>query len=249
MGIADLIDCLGYTDDTRDCREALSSLDGALYEMKNLYQERVPYAIEEKVGGLCLTWDETFIALIRYAMSTDCMDQMSEQERELWRYLVEFENSHSTSATTDHCDGRADGATDKRIISVDGVIYPLGSYPLYLATKFNGFMVTFDENSQDFKLTYTPFVLAYPHYCFTEKAEEPLFDVPKAYVYDDLDGQLYKIHECKPYNDCGCDEEIIMENNDCHIPGNPPKDPDAIYDDLYKTGCGEGFCPSSTVNK
>jgi len=246
MGLTEYLGCL-VPEENKDCTEALSSLGCALTEMKMIYQERVPYAVQEKTNELCLVWDDIFLALMRYAMSTDCMDNMTSQEREIWRYFVDFEDAYSTSATVDQCNGLADGATDKRILVIDEISYPTKSYPLYLADKPAKFMIYYDENN-DMQYTKTPVIPMFPHYCLDEVAEDPVEDVPKDYVYDNLDSQFYNIHECLPYNICGCETDFILEHNDCHNPGDAPSDPDAIYDDLYKTGCGTGYC-SQTINK
>lgn len=246
MGITDAIACLGEQP-PRDCRDTMSSLDGAAYEMKQIYQERVPYLIEEKVGGLCIIWDETFIALCRYAMSTDCMTAMSAQEREIWRYFVEFEDNHTDSATVENCAGQAVGATDRIILEENGEALELRSYPVRFEQVPYGFMFIPLED-KTFAIALTPDVPDLAEICALEFTLGPLFDVPKSYVYEDLDEVFVNIHNCVPYNDCGCSELVILENNDCHEPGTPPQDPDAIYDDLYKTGCGTEFC-SATVNK
>jgi len=246
MALTDNLTCLYQPPKT--CNEIRTSIDGALIEQKTIYQERLPYTINEVVGGLCLTWNEMFLALCRYAMSTDCLDSMTSQEREIWRYFVEFEDAHSHSAMTDQCEGKADGVTDPREIEIDSIIYPIKSYPLYLQDQKEGFMVMWNEDNGEFELGTTIDVPSMPKYCIDEVAAEPLNDVPKAYVYDDLDSQFVNIHDCKPYNTCGCEDTVILETNDCHNPGDAPSDPDAIYDDLYKTGCTESYC-SVTVNK
>ena len=99
-------------DNTKDsCDQYVRSADCSLQEMQNLYQERLPYVPQEKVGGLCLQWDAEFIALCRYAMSTDCMDGMSAQEKALWRNFVAYEDAMSTSADDTMCNGLAVGCT------------------------------------------------------------------------------------------------------------------------------------------
>ena len=246
MALGEYLGCL-VPEEKKDCTEALSSLGCSLGELKQIYQERIPYTINEIVGGLCLEWDEVFLALCRYAMSTDCMDKMTSQERELWRMLVDFEDANSWSASSSNCNGKADGCTDPRTVEIDHIEYPLRAYPLMLIDIEAKILLFIDDNGNTSGTT-TPIIPSYPQYCLDEYALEPEGGIPKEYVYDDLDGQFYKIHECLPYNTCGCDEDYILENNDCHTPGNPPSDPDAIYDDLYKTGCGTGYC-SQTVNK
>ena len=239
MAITDNLACLYQAPKT--CNEIRTSVGGATYELKQIYQERIPYTITEIVGGLCLEWDEMFLVLCRYAMSTDCMDNMTATERELWRMLVNFEDVHSWSANTDHCRGLADGVTDPRLLEVDNITYPIKSYPLrYINKEDEAMLFIKDDGTTGYVIV--PGLPYYPEYCFSEKGDEPEYGVPKPYVYDDLDGQFYNIHECLPYNSCGCNEDYILEHNDCHNPGDAPSDPDAIFEDLYKTGCGTDYC-------
>ncbi len=247
MGLADNLSCL-IPEPERNCLDNNSSLDGAVQEMKGLYEERLPYMITEKINGFCLVWEDSFLALCRYAMSTDCMDLMTSEETQVWRNFVSFEDAHTYSATDEQCHGNAVGSTDPRIIQFDNATLPLDPRPVMLEDQPPRFTYKWDNDRQDFRLSVVPGVPDYPIYCLDEKSEMPLYDVPKAYVSDDLDGQFVKIHDCEPYNTCGCEDPIILENNDCHTPGTPPADPDAIYNDLYKTGCGTGYC-SETVKK
>ena len=239
MAIEDTLACLYQAPKT--CNEIRTSIGGATAELKQIYQERIPYTISEIVGGLCLEWDEMFLVLCRYAMSTDCMDNMTSVERELWRMLVDFEDANSWLASEDQCEGRADGATDPRTIEFEDVGYPLKSMPLYLEDVPEKILLFVkDDGTTDYEIT--PVIPSFPHYCVDEEGLAPEGGIPKEYVYADLDGQFYKIHECLPYNTCGCDEEVILEHNDCHNPGDLPSDPDAIFEDLYKTGCGSDYC-------
>jgi len=101
------IDCLG--DDYLACKR--ESLDCSTQELQQIFQERFPYTVGETITGECLVWDDTFITLCRYAMSTDCIDEMSAQEKVIWRNFVSYEDAYSTSPTTDMCNGEAVGCT------------------------------------------------------------------------------------------------------------------------------------------
>jgi len=109
---------LNKPDTSLDClidescsTEMYGSLDCSLTELSQIFQERLPYTIGETITGQCVNWSPTFIYLCRYAMSTDCMDAMSAQEKALWRAFVAYEDAMTTSADTDMCSGQAVGCT------------------------------------------------------------------------------------------------------------------------------------------
>ena len=232
------LDCFP-SDHTKTCEEQRGSLACSVFELKNLYQERRPYTLSQQLQGLCIKWEDTFIALCRYAMSTDCMEDMTAAEKEVWRYLTYFEDGHTTSASTEHCNGKAVGATDYISIEDNQGELHTGAFPLTLEDESWGFYRTWDgtdSNGEDIWswhiMKKRPLV---PQYCFDERALEPDFDVPKSYVYDSLDEVFYNIHECLPYNDCECDEYELMIN-DCNDVNNP-----IGPEDIYKTGCGSDY--------
>ncbi len=107
MGVTGL-DCL---EDAVCTVRLLSGVDCAIGEMSNIYQERLPYEMGETITGQCVNWNEAFIYLCRYAMSTDCMNGMSSQEKSIWRAFVAYEDAMTTSATTEMCTGAAVGCT------------------------------------------------------------------------------------------------------------------------------------------
>ena len=234
-------------DDTIDTVDALrGSLACSVFELKSIYQERRPYSISEQVGSLCLKWDNIYLALCRYAMSTDCLENMSADEREIWRHFTYFEDGHTTSASYDNCLGNADGATD--VITIEdwdtGTVYS-GAFPLELKDQKKGFYRVWlgtDQNGNDIWEWKTMDVVPkVPEYCFDERALEPAYDVPKSYVYDSLDTIFYNIHECLPYNDCECKDYELMIN-DCNDVNNP-----IGPEDIYMTGCGSNYQGCSIV--
>ncbi len=124
MGIIGL-DCL---DDNTCVQGFLSGIDCSTAEMSNIYQERLPYEIGETITGQCVNWNEAFISLCRYAMSTDCMNGMSSQEKAIWRAFVAYEDDMTTSPTTDMCSGNVVGCTvpdvngDSFAVCADGTV-------------------------------------------------------------------------------------------------------------------------------
>jgi hypothetical protein len=236
VGISlELAECGLTLEEPRSCLDFESSIDGALFEMKQIYQERVPYALSEQIDGLCVKFDEVFILLCRYAMSTDCMDNFSPDERRIWRNFVSFEEAFTYAATTDNCDGKPDGATDYRKDEFLGVTYE-GSYPVQLVDMPEFTFKYLDLESNSWKWAVKPVTPAVPEFCYLERAQDPVMDVTKAYVYDSLDDIFANIHDCKPYNDCDCKDYELMIN-DCNNPNNP-----IGPEDIYLTGCGEGYC-------
>ena len=213
---------LCITDNTKSsCKEYERSADCALFEMQNLYQERLPYVPQEKVGGLCIQWDDVFIALIRYAMSTDCMDQMSASERELWRMFVEFEDNHTPSASTDHCNGNAVGATDYfDYTDENGTVFEGISVPVMwksISAVSDRFYRWYDKQNDKWHWAIMPIFNMMPQYCLDERALPPTYDVPKAYVYDDLDNLLRSIHDCEPRPECACNDYELYFPHLCEV--------------------------------
>ena len=229
------LDCLLPKDyDDRSCSEQRGGLECGTKELKNVYQERLPYTLKEQVQGLCVKYEEEFILLCRYAMSTDCMDNMNSQERELWRFFTYYEDDHSTSAGRSQCGGRAQAATDHITIEDPntGTVYT-GAFPLFYEDEKWGFYKTLENNKWVWKIM--PKRPMVPQYCFQERAFEPEKAIPKAYVYDALDDIFHNIHECLPYNDCDCKDYELMVN-DCNNPADP-----IGPEDIYKTGCGDDY--------
>ena len=249
MGLIENLGCL-IPEPEKGCLDNNSSIDGAVVEMKNIYQERLPYAIAEQIDGFCLTWEESFLALCRYAMSTDCMDLMTAQEKEIWRQLVAFEDNHTVAADITQCEGQAVGSTEPRSeIASDGKVpdippFPLVPVPVSESFKKPSITYVWDEDLQYFRLGLVPGLNVYPIFCETENSLLPLYDVPKSYVYDDLDMQFVKIEKCLPYNDCGCEGTIPLQINDCESLNNC-----SVYgdceDDIFDTNCGSNYCPDT----
>ena len=102
------IDCLFETNTIACLRE---SVDCSSQELQQIFQERYPYVIGETITGECLVWDESFISLCRYAMSTDCIDGMSAEEKRIWKNFVSYEDLYSTSPDVEMCGGMAIGCT------------------------------------------------------------------------------------------------------------------------------------------
>ncbi len=89
----------------------IMTIDGAMIEFKDVFKEREPYIAVQTLAGLCYKWDETYINLLQVAMSTDSMENMTEDEKRAWYYFVNFQNYHSHSALVSDCNGTAIGCT------------------------------------------------------------------------------------------------------------------------------------------
>jgi len=246
VGLTDNLSCL-VPEPEKNCYDNNASLDGAVVEMKNIYQERLPYVINEQINGFCLIWQDTFIGLCRYAMSTDCMNSMTAPEKEIWRQLVAFEDNHSYSVDATQCDGEAVGSTEPRCERAsDGKVPNMPAFPttpVPVAEEFKKPSLTYvwDSENQYFKLGLVPGLTMYPVFCEDEDSLAPIFDVPKAYVYDDLDMQFVKIERCLPYNDCGCEGTIPLQVNDCESLNNCSTYGDC-EEDIFDTNCGDNYC-------
>lgn len=102
-----------FTDADLDMIEntQIDSEDAAFIEFKNVYKERIPYQEIPMLDGPCYRWEDAFIDSILIAMTTDRLVQMSNDELEAWRYFVNFQNYHSTSARETDANGTAVGCT------------------------------------------------------------------------------------------------------------------------------------------
>jgi hypothetical protein len=89
----------------------IMTTDGAFVEFKHVYIERIPFVEIPMLDGPCYRWTQQFIDFCLLAMSTDRMLQFSTDELEAWRYFVNFENYHSTSARESDANGTAIGCT------------------------------------------------------------------------------------------------------------------------------------------
>ncbi len=107
----------------KSCAEGAGSTEFAILEMKSIYQERVPYHTADTITGDCINWEESFITLCRFAMSTDCLVDMSSQEKRLWHFFVGYEDNMSTSITKDMCNKLAIGCNmqGNAVTEVNGI--------------------------------------------------------------------------------------------------------------------------------
>jgi len=115
------------TDPVQDTLDRIDELgiwtvDGAFLEFSLLYQERTPYAEVPMLDGPCYRWGEPFINACLMAMATDRMIQMSTEEQAAWRYFVNFENYHSTSAKELNANGTAIGCTNPNTMNKSYVV-------------------------------------------------------------------------------------------------------------------------------
>ena len=104
------------------------TVDGAFIEFKSVYKERIPFIEIPMLDGPCFRWTNEFINNCLLAMGTDRMVQFSIDELEAWRYFVNFENYHSTSAKETDANGTAIGCTNPNsenksfVVAADGTI-------------------------------------------------------------------------------------------------------------------------------
>ena len=116
-GVTDMIDARG-----------IWTIDGAFLEFKSVYKERIPFQEIPMLDGPCFRWTDEFINNCLLAMGTDRMTQFSIDELEAWRYFVNFQNYHSTSARETDAHGTAIGCTNPNsdsksfVVASDGTI-------------------------------------------------------------------------------------------------------------------------------
>ena len=91
--------------------EDLESLDASTIELKDLYNEAIPYIVINKLYGSCYYWEPIFINKMLTALATDRLDQFSEEELTVWYLFVNFQDYHSHSADELACNTLAVGCT------------------------------------------------------------------------------------------------------------------------------------------
>ena len=72
-------------------------------EAQTVYSERYPYVIENRLGGdqnHVVIFHDEYISLLRKAFSTDCVNDMSEDELKMTRELTSYENGLYESEAT-----------------------------------------------------------------------------------------------------------------------------------------------------
>jgi len=91
--------------------DSFESITAAMIEMQDIYGQRLPYAKILKTYGICYRWSKIFIDGVLLAMSTDRLDQFSEDELKAWYSFVMFQDYHSHSALDTDCNTVAVGCT------------------------------------------------------------------------------------------------------------------------------------------
>ena len=89
----------------------ICTIDAAMIEMRDTYNERIPYVRIPTLAGNCYHWDPFFIDNILVAYATDSLIQFSVDELEAFRHFINFEDYHSTSARVTDANGTAGGCT------------------------------------------------------------------------------------------------------------------------------------------
>ncbi len=163
-----------FPEDVTDMINAqgIWTIDGAFTEFKELYQERIPYLEVPMLDGQCYRWGSVFINNCLLAMATDRMIQFSTDELEAWRYFVNFENYHSTSAKESNANGTAIGCTIPNHNNKSFVV--AGDYAIL--------------NGQDGKVE--------------ELCQPPGYEIEGEQIWKSLDAAFMSLYNCKVINPC-----------------------------------------------
>ena len=65
-------------------------------DLQELFSEKQSYVIEPRLQGDITIFPETFIRVLREAFSTGCMSKMGEEEIQLVRHLIAYEEDIDT---------------------------------------------------------------------------------------------------------------------------------------------------------
>ncbi len=104
-----------------------ASIDSAFLEYKETFKERTPYVAIPMLDKMCYRWSEEFIDGIKIAMATDRLVQFSNDELKAWRYFINFENYHTSSARSTDANGTAIGCTNPNSSNASHVVAGDGS--------------------------------------------------------------------------------------------------------------------------
>ncbi len=154
-----------------------ATLDAAVIEFRDTANVSEPYVSVPLLDGPCYVWDPLFIDDILLAMATDKLDQFSEDELEVWRYFINFQNYHSTSAKTTDCNGLAVGCT--------------------IPNEFNeSFVVCATLDPMDGE-NGRPRQLCQP----------PGYEVEGENIWKSLDNAMIALYNCEPIDTCNRDDD------------------------------------------
>jgi len=76
------------------------SITDATIEMKDIFQERLPYYTILLLEGVCYVWNETFIENCVKAMSTDTLAELTAEEKAIWYAYVLWSDHNTHSVDT-----------------------------------------------------------------------------------------------------------------------------------------------------
>lgn len=99
---------LEFVDDSNGFR---NSVDVAVYEMQQTYEEKVPYSIAKTIDGERYVWNTDFIDKVLYSLSTDDLDNMNSVEYGIIVGFLLFQNRHSHTNSTTQVTAGAIGCT------------------------------------------------------------------------------------------------------------------------------------------
>lgn len=88
-------------DETACDPAVVGSINESVIEMKDIYQERLPYTEAILLSGTCYVWGEAFIANCITAMSTDNLSGMTEEEQAVFFNYILWSNNHTHSADSE----------------------------------------------------------------------------------------------------------------------------------------------------
>ena len=106
--------------------ECSGSITDATIEMKDIFQERLPYYTILLLEGVCYVWNETFIENCVKAMSTDTLAELTAEEKAIWYAYVAW-SDHNTDSVDTNAEPNGVGCTDRDENGVSYVVLEDGT--------------------------------------------------------------------------------------------------------------------------
>ena len=95
-----------------DSNQDRSSINSAVNELQDTYQQTMPFTEIQKINGKCFLWSDLFIENVLFAFATDNLEQFSEEEKKAWFNFVAFQDYNSHSPLSTDCYTTAIGCTN-----------------------------------------------------------------------------------------------------------------------------------------
>lgn len=106
--------------ETATCTPSVNgSVETAVEEMMNVFQERLPYTTVLLLDGICFVWGEAFLQNVLTSMATDNLISLTAEERRTWYAYVDWCNHHSNQADS----SLAETAIGCTIPDINGLSY------------------------------------------------------------------------------------------------------------------------------